>query len=189
MAESIGRYTITRKLGEGGMGVVYAAHDPRLDRTVAIKTVREEAANDTARQRLWREARATLAPVAAWASIVEDPKKREAYTSKRGHGGFVRVGWDEATEMIGAANAYIHEGGFGYEHGEVYAGDFMVEAGGVTHTPHVHPGGSLLLGFMHGVVQDFNPDGTIAGVVDVDWHIDAAKKNGAFAHLENARRA
>ena len=90
---------------------------------------------------------------------------------------------------IGAANAYIIEGGFGYEHGEVYAGDFMVEAGGVTHTPHVHKGGSLLLGFMHGVVQGFNPDGTIAGVVDVDWHVDAAKKNGAFAHLENARRA
>jgi nitrate reductase alpha subunit len=56
--------------------------------------------------RLWREARATKSPVAAWASIVEDPKKREAYTSKRGHGGFVRVGWDEATEIIAAANAY-----------------------------------------------------------------------------------
>ena len=56
--------------------------------------------------RLWREARATNSPVAAWASIVEDPKKREAYTSKRGHGGFVRVGWDEATEIIAAANAY-----------------------------------------------------------------------------------
>jgi nitrate reductase alpha subunit len=56
--------------------------------------------------RMWRAARATLAPVAAWASIVEDPKKREAYTSKRGHGGFVRVGWDEATEIVAAANAY-----------------------------------------------------------------------------------
>src|SRR5689334_4764946 len=56
--------------------------------------------------RLWREARATLSPVAAWASIVEDPKKRAAYTSKRGHGGFVRVGWDEATEIVAAANAY-----------------------------------------------------------------------------------
>ncbi len=50
--------------------------------------------------RLWREARATLAPVAAWASIVENPEKRKDYTSKRGHGGFVRVGWDEATEIV-----------------------------------------------------------------------------------------
>src|SRR5690349_13483732 len=56
--------------------------------------------------RLWREARATLSPVAAWASIVEDPNKRAAYTKKRGHGGFVRVGWEEATEIVAAANAY-----------------------------------------------------------------------------------
>ena len=90
---------------------------------------------------------------------------------------------------LGAANAYVLEGGFGYEHGDVYAGDFMVEAGGVTHTPYAHPGGSILLGFMHGVVQGFNADGSIAGVVDVDWYIDAAKKNNAFAHLEDARRS
>jgi non-specific serine/threonine protein kinase len=57
LIERIGRYTVTRKIGEGGMGVVYAAHDPRLDRTVAIKTVRG-AGDDSARQRLWREARA-----------------------------------------------------------------------------------------------------------------------------------
>jgi nitrate reductase / nitrite oxidoreductase, alpha subunit len=56
--------------------------------------------------RLWREARASLTPVAAWASIVEDPKKRAAYTKVRGHGGFVRAGWDEVNEIIAAANAY-----------------------------------------------------------------------------------
>ena len=56
--------------------------------------------------RLWREARKTMAPVAAWASIVEDPEKRASYTSIRGHGGFVRAEWDEVTEIIAAANAY-----------------------------------------------------------------------------------
>ena len=56
--------------------------------------------------KLWREARATLSPVAAWKSIVEDPEKRAAYTKKRGHGGFVRAQWDEVTEIIAAANAY-----------------------------------------------------------------------------------
>jgi nitrate reductase alpha subunit len=56
--------------------------------------------------RLWREARRTLAPVAAWASIVEDPEKRAAYVKKRGLGGFVRATWDEVTEIIAAANAY-----------------------------------------------------------------------------------
>jgi nitrate reductase alpha subunit len=56
--------------------------------------------------RLWREARRTMAPVAAWKSIVEDPQKRGSYTAVRGHGGFVRAAWDEVTEIVAAANAY-----------------------------------------------------------------------------------
>jgi serine/threonine protein kinase len=38
--------------------VVYAAHDGRLDRRVALKMIRHAAADDRARERLWREARA-----------------------------------------------------------------------------------------------------------------------------------
>jgi len=56
--------------------------------------------------RLWRAARADHTPVAAWASIVEDPTKRAAYVKKRGLGGFVRATWDEVNEIIAAANAY-----------------------------------------------------------------------------------
>jgi len=54
----IGRYAIERKLGEGGMGVVYAVRDDRLERTIALKTLSAPASDETARQRLWREARA-----------------------------------------------------------------------------------------------------------------------------------
>jgi non-specific serine/threonine protein kinase len=56
--EAIGHYRILRKLGEGGMGVVYAAHDERLDRSVAIKTIRDPDATPQSRERIWREARA-----------------------------------------------------------------------------------------------------------------------------------
>jgi len=56
--------------------------------------------------KLWREARKTLSPVAAWRSIVSDPAKRKSYTARRGLGGFVRLGWDEANEIIAAANAH-----------------------------------------------------------------------------------
>jgi nitrate reductase alpha subunit len=47
-----------------------------------------------------------MTPVAAWKSIVQDTDKRRDWVSKRGRGGFVRVGWDEVTELIAAANAY-----------------------------------------------------------------------------------
>ena len=54
----IGRYTLTRKLGEGGMGVVFAAHDDQLDRAVALKTMSSLERVESARSRFWREARA-----------------------------------------------------------------------------------------------------------------------------------
>jgi non-specific serine/threonine protein kinase len=56
--DRIGHYAITRKLGAGAMGVVYAATDERLQRTVALKTMSSLARDETARKRFWREARA-----------------------------------------------------------------------------------------------------------------------------------
>jgi serine/threonine-protein kinase len=54
----VGHYAIARKLGQGGMGVVYAAVDERLERPVAVKMMRAFAGDDTGRRRFWREARA-----------------------------------------------------------------------------------------------------------------------------------
>jgi hypothetical protein len=53
----VGRYLILNVIGRGGMGVVYAAHDPQLDRQVALKLIRTADSVEEA-ERLVREAQA-----------------------------------------------------------------------------------------------------------------------------------
>ncbi|MCB9700568.1 MAG: serine/threonine protein kinase [Myxococcales bacterium] len=54
----IGRYQIDAHVGAGGHGRIYAAHDPELDRRVALKVLRAERDDEVGRERLLREARA-----------------------------------------------------------------------------------------------------------------------------------
>src|SRR5215213_7931863 len=52
----IGRYEVVSRLGQGGMGSLYLAKDPKIGRLVAIKLVRQEFDSPDARQRFAREA-------------------------------------------------------------------------------------------------------------------------------------
>src|SRR5262249_55101869 len=77
MFETLGQYKILDRIGAGGMGEVYRARDTRLGRTVAIKVLAPDVANDPARRdRFLREARAAAAlshpNIAALYEIGED---------------------------------------------------------------------------------------------------------------------
>jgi serine/threonine protein kinase/tetratricopeptide (TPR) repeat protein len=57
LPSQINHYRVRRMLGHGGMGVVYLAQDERLGRDVALKVLRDNSSDPTARGRLVREAR------------------------------------------------------------------------------------------------------------------------------------
>ncbi|MGI9065007.1 MAG: protein kinase domain-containing protein, partial [Pyrinomonadaceae bacterium] len=58
----LGRYEIRSKIGEGGMGEVYLAHDTQLDRKVALKILSADLASNQERMRRFvQEAKAVSA--------------------------------------------------------------------------------------------------------------------------------
>jgi predicted Ser/Thr protein kinase len=59
MPEQIGKYRIVERIGRGGMGTVYKAHDPVLDRMVALKVISSEGdVTEELKARFYREAQA-----------------------------------------------------------------------------------------------------------------------------------
>jgi nitrate reductase / nitrite oxidoreductase, alpha subunit len=57
--------------------------------------------------KLWRQVKQTIKdPVKVWEHIVTDPKVSAQYKSQRGLGGFVRLDWEEASDIIAAANIF-----------------------------------------------------------------------------------
>src|SRR5437763_1383379 len=64
--QQIGRYRVLERLGAGGMGAVYRAHDPQLDRVVAIKVPLFDVPRDKLEQRIQRFQREARAAAQVW---------------------------------------------------------------------------------------------------------------------------
>lgn len=88
---------------------------------------------------------------------------------------------------LGMVEIHMLSGSFFYENGAVYAGDYMCEAGGVTHAPGSDEGAEMITVF-HGPLQMIGPDGEVEATVGIDEMYALAKANNAVAHLEDTGR-
>ena len=120
----IGVYEIESVIGEGGMGVVYRAHDTNLKRAVAIKVLSDELANAGARRRFQREAQTASSLNHPHIVTVHDAGEfdgRQYLVTELVDGGTLRDwtrdlrhGWRQSVELlIGVADALAaaHEAG------------------------------------------------------------------------------
>ena len=61
-----------------------------------------------------------------------------------------------------------------------------MEAGGINHQPFTGPNGVTMLAFIFGPIGGFDDDGNLAGMLDIEWHYETAKANGAADHILRA---
>jgi serine/threonine-protein kinase len=195
VGETLGHYRIVEKIGAGGMGEVYRAHDERLDRDVAIKVLHRDVAEDADRlARFEREAKAVakldhpnilaihqLGTHGRSLFIVTELLDGESLRKRIPPGG---MAWPEAAE-IGAAVAdglaaahrkdIVHrdlkpENIFLTSDGRVKILDFglariMLPADGEAETATLTPGGTAA-GTVMGTVGYMSPEQVAGGAVD-----------------------
>jgi 2,4'-dihydroxyacetophenone dioxygenase len=88
-----------------------------------------------------------------------------------------------AHKHLAMVEIFMLSGSFFYDNGQVYANDYMAEAGGVTHAP-ASDEGALMLTILHGPLQVLDAQGNPVVTVGIDEMYELARQNNAVAHLQ-----
>ena len=84
---------------------------------------------------------------------------------------------------LGAAEAYIIEGGFYYDEGDKgMAGDYTYEAGGITHEPY-STDGCIMFAIVHGPNVGLDENGNPNFAIDATMMMEIARANNVHAHV------
>ncbi|HJZ96333.1 MAG TPA: protein kinase [Candidatus Solibacter sp.] len=139
--DQIGPYRIQDKLGDGGMGVVFLAHDTRLNRPVAIKFLHSDMSDAAARRRFQLEARAVSSLNHPHILTVHDAGEwddRQYLVMEYLQGGTLRDwsrsqkrSWREIVELlIGVADGLATAHSAGILHRDIKPGNILIHPSG-----------------------------------------------------------
>lgn len=85
---------------------------------------------------------------------------------------------------IGSVEGILLSGGFGYGEDRGRAGWYVREPGGINHIPDTDGDGMVMFATVNGPLTGYNPDGSIAAVVDAKFMYDMAVAGGAAGHID-----
>jgi len=89
---------------------------------------------------------------------------------------------------LGAVEAFVIEGGFGYEEDRGGVGSYVYEAAGSIHQP-TSPEGSIMFAVVHGPIVGYQDNGEIDGIVDAEFMLKLAREHNTADHLAHIELA